>query len=67
MSNLCKEKHKYNEVFLGDDPCKYGVTINVSETASIIRSIILLITLMMEASSTSEKSVNFYQTTRHNT
>jgi hypothetical protein len=31
--------------------------------ASIIRAII---TLMMEAASTSETSVNFYQTTRHN-
>jgi hypothetical protein len=39
--------------------------IDVSEV--LAASIILLITLMMEAASTSETLVNFYRTTWHNT
>jgi hypothetical protein len=35
-------------------------------TSSVIRALITFTTLMMEASSTSERSVNFYQTTRSN-
>jgi hypothetical protein len=49
-------------------PCILVEVYDISEVlaASIIRARGLLIALMMEAASTSETSVNFYQNTRHN-
>jgi hypothetical protein len=51
-------------VFWDVAPCSLVILTDVSEVLTV--SNIRVITLMMEATSTSETSVNIYQTTRRN-